>query len=190
MATALELPGGRVITYESAAEKDENIIARHHFALEGKKLQETLWEQKETIETLVAHHLGLMGQGKCHVMGRDTWMQGSFNVCIPVEVAGDGCQKLIMRCPMPHKLAETRYPGTVDEKIACEAGTYAWMQEHCPEVRIPHLFGFGFTDHRHVSFWAIGIRLLQMLIGHSLLTRGIDHSISMHYAQSNVTSVL
>jgi hypothetical protein len=55
-----------------------------------------------------------------------------------------------MRCPMPHKLAEARYPGTVDEKLSCEVGTYAWMQETSPDVPIPHLFGFGFSDGRHV----------------------------------------
>lgn len=59
-------------------------------------------------------------------------------------------RKVIMRCPMPHKLAEARYPGTVDEKLSCEVGTYAWMQENSPNVPIPYLFGFGFSDGRHV----------------------------------------
>ncbi|KAH8723918.1 hypothetical protein GQ44DRAFT_740665 [Phaeosphaeriaceae sp. PMI808] len=56
-----------------------------------------------------------------------------------------------MRCPIPHKLAEARYPGTVDEKLSCEVGTYAWMQENSPNVPIPHLFGFGFSDGRHYT---------------------------------------
>jgi hypothetical protein len=25
------------------------------------------------------------------------------------------------------------------------------MQDNCPDIRIPHLFGFGFSDDRHVS---------------------------------------
>jgi len=31
-------------------------------------------------------------------------------------------KKLIFRCPMPHKLAEAKYPGTVDEKLSSEVG--------------------------------------------------------------------
>ncbi|KAL6869397.1 hypothetical protein ACO1O0_000722 [Amphichorda felina] len=49
---------------------------------------------------------------------------------------------------MPHKLAEEQYPGTVDEKLGCEVGAYVWMKWNCSDVRIPHLYGFGFSDHR------------------------------------------
>jgi hypothetical protein len=42
------------------------------------------------------------------------------------------------------------YPGTVDEKLSSEAGTYVWMQDRCPDVRIPQLYGFGFSDRRYV----------------------------------------
>ncbi|KAH8593060.1 hypothetical protein B0O99DRAFT_715281 [Bisporella sp. PMI_857] len=41
------------------------------------------------------------------------------------------------------------YPGTVDEKLSSEAGTYVWMQDRCPDVRIPQLYGFGFSDRRY-----------------------------------------
>lgn len=51
---------------------------------------------------------------------------------------------------MPHKLAENIYPGTIDEKLSCEVGAYCWMQEKCPDIRIPHLYGFGFSNNRHV----------------------------------------
>ncbi|OCK75024.1 hypothetical protein K432DRAFT_266870, partial [Lepidopterella palustris CBS 459.81] len=53
--------------------------------------------------------------------------------------------------PWLHKPAEAKYPGTVDEKLSSEVRTYAWMQHQCPVFRIPHLYGFGFSDHRHVS---------------------------------------
>ena len=33
-------------------------------------------------------------------------------------------RKLVLRCPMAHKFSENRYPGTVDEKLRCEVGTY------------------------------------------------------------------
>jgi hypothetical protein len=51
---------------------------------------------------------------------------------------------------MPHKLAEDQYPGTVDEKVRCEAASYVWMQEPCSDVRMPHLYAFGLTDGSHV----------------------------------------
>ncbi|PNY27307.1 Aminoglycoside phosphotransferase [Tolypocladium capitatum] len=40
---------------------------------------------------------------------------------------------------MPHKLAEHRYPGTIDEK----------MQEYCADIRILSLYAFGFRDGSH-----------------------------------------
>ena len=52
---------------------------------------------------------------------------------------------------MPHKLAKARHPGTINEKVGCEVGAHVWMEEFCPEVRIPHLFGFGFSDGRLVG---------------------------------------
>jgi hypothetical protein len=82
---------------------------------------------------------------------------------MPVEVketSGSVSRKVLMRCPMPHKLAEARYPGTGDEKLGCEVGTYAWMQDNCPLTRIPHLFGFGFSDDRHVSDPHYPLRML------------------------------
>jgi len=59
----------------------------------------------------------------------------------------------MMRFPMPHKLAEARYPGTVDEKLSCEVGTYVWMQENFPDIPIPHLvvFGYGYLTGGHGS---------------------------------------
>jgi len=40
---------------------------------------------------------------------------------------------------MPHKLAEAKDPGTVDEKLSSEVETYAWMQHQRPDIRIPYL---------------------------------------------------
>lgn len=56
--------------------------------------------------------------------------------------------KVLMRWPMPHALAESTYPGTIDEKIGCEVATYAWIENNCPTIPIPHLWGSGFSDSR------------------------------------------
>ncbi|KAJ0417842.1 hypothetical protein BJY00DRAFT_288788 [Aspergillus carlsbadensis] len=36
-------------------------------------------------------------------------------------------------------------PGNGDEKVRCEAGAYAWLQENCPDVAIPELYGFALS---------------------------------------------
>lgn len=79
------------------------------------------------------------------------WIRGSFNVCVFVEVkSGSLARKVVFRCPMPHKLAEARYPGSIDEKLSGEVGAHVWIEKHCPEIRSPHLFGFGMRGI-HVS---------------------------------------
>ena len=51
---------------------------------------------------------------------------------------------------MPYKLAEAQNPGSVNKKMGSEVGAYIWVQEKCPDIRIPYLYGFGFSDHPHV----------------------------------------
>ena len=155
MPTTIELDHRKPTTLESALKKDANIISEAAYFEAATELYQSLWDQRQTIQALIKHHLNLSNQDTCIVSTTDEWIRGSFNVCIPVKVQSTRCQKKLMfRCPMPHKLAEARYPGTVDEKLSSEVGTYAWMQQHCPNIRIPHLYGFGFSDHRHVSCYA------------------------------------
>ena len=148
----LELLSRRPITYRSALDTDKNIIHEARYVGATKALYQKLWEERITIEALVKHHVGLGDRDLCIVAHPRQWLRGSFNVCIPIEVesTGSSSRKLIMRCSMPHKLAEAENPGSIDEKMGSEVGTYAWMEERCPETRIPHLYGFGFYDHRHV----------------------------------------
>ncbi|KIA75690.1 hypothetical protein HK57_00505 [Aspergillus ustus] len=66
-------------------------------------------------------------------------------------------RQLMIRFPLPYKVGEDYRPGNADENVRCEAGTYAWMQENCPTVPIPQLYGFGlstgeiFTHIDHLS---------------------------------------
>ncbi|UPL02692.1 hypothetical protein LCI18_013626 [Fusarium solani-melongenae] len=52
----------------------------------------------------------------------------------------------MIRFPLPYKIGESTHPGNADEKLRCEAATYAWLQSHCPSIPIPHLWGFGFPS--------------------------------------------
>ena len=156
MPATVELDHRGPITYESALKKDANIISQAAHLAAAKEFTQELWDSRRTIEALVRHHLGLADGDACAVQPRDRWIRGGFNLCVLVEARLGGARsahrKLMFRCPMPHKLAEARYPGSVDEKLSCEVGMYAWMQDQCPDIRIPHLYGFGFSDHRHVGY--------------------------------------
>ncbi|QQK42503.1 Aminoglycoside phosphotransferase [Penicillium digitatum] len=56
------------------------------------------------------------------------------------------------RLPLPYRIGEDSGPGNADEKIRCEVGTYAWLQEKCPSVPIPHLYGYGFTAGKEFTY--------------------------------------
>jgi len=151
--TAINVDHRKPITYESALDEDTNIISEAAYFEAATELYQSLWNQRQTIQALVRHHLRLSNRDACIVNAKDQWIRGSFNVCIPIEIHSTrGDKKLIFRCPMPHKLAEVKYPGTVDEKMSSEVGTYVWMQQQCLDIRIPHLYGFGFSHHQHVSY--------------------------------------
>ncbi|KAF4448254.1 Aminoglycoside phosphotransferase [Fusarium austroafricanum] len=148
----LELEDGSSISYDEAKNRDENIVVQLGYAEHRKKLFDSLEQQQDTIRSLVRHHLDLRNDAECTVLPQKKWIKGSFNVCIPITtLSGSTRRNLMLRCCLPYKLAEAQYPGTIDEKLRCEVGTYAWMQQCCTDVRIPYLYGFGFTDHRHYS---------------------------------------
>jgi hypothetical protein len=172
MPTTLKLDRRKQATFESALKKDADIINQAAYFEAATELYQALWDHRQAIQALVKQHLRLGNRDTCIVNAQDQWIRGSFNICIPIEVRSARFhEKLIFRCPMPHKLAEAKYPGTVDEKLSSEVGTYAWMQYHCPDIRIPHLFGFGFSDHRHVShLYRLMASVLTMLLAYSLYT--------------------
>lgn len=152
MPPTIELLGRGHVTIESALEEEINVINWASYGPATDKLYQQIWEQKDEVAALVVHHMGLGRRDKCIVLPPQQWIRGGFNVCVFVDVLlGSGeYRKAVFRCPLPHKLAETKYPGSVDEKLGCEVGAYAWVEDCCPEIRAPHLFGFGFQDGRHV----------------------------------------
>ncbi|KFH48864.1 hypothetical protein ACRE_002340 [Hapsidospora chrysogenum ATCC 11550] len=98
---------------------------------------------------LVAHHLGI-DAARCRVEPTAQWLRGSFNQCVAVgvdsAVTAATSSRVLVRVPMAHRLA-----GMVDVKMRCEVATYIWMQENCPDIPIPRLYGFGFPDGRHFT---------------------------------------
>ena len=167
------------ITYQSAIQNDQNIIHEATYVASNTALDAQLWKARDAIAAITKQHLNLGHADVCVVAPTCRWLRGSFNVCIPIEVQSRSLsRKLMFRCAMPYKLAEADYPGTVDEKVSCEVGTYAWMQEKCNDVRIPFLYGFGFSDHRHVR--KLGSPSCASVAG--MLTRKIGSSRTTHIA--------
>jgi len=142
------------ITYNNALNTDRNIIQESQYVATTEALYHELWTQRNTMSVIIKHHLGLGvgSQFSCTIAPQHQWIQGSFNLCIPVEVLS---QKLILRCAMPHNLAEAHNPGSVNERMSCEVGAYAWIQERCRDSRIPHLYCFDFSDQRHVRLFCL-----------------------------------
>ena len=148
----LELLGRGAVTVEEALDEERNVLRWATYAPATEKLFQELWQERDLIAALVRHHLGLGPEEKCTVLPRERWIRGGFNLCVFVEVAsGDATTRIVFRIPMPHKLAEARYPGSVDEKVDGEVSAYIWVEQNCPEIRVPQLFGFGYMDGRHVS---------------------------------------
>lgn len=102
------------------------------------------------IKDAVSYHLGLTGSEKCRLGDVKEWIHGSFNVCIPVYVDNwkkNPGRRVIIRFPLPYKIVA---PRNSDEKLRSEAATFIWIRENCPQVPIPHLWGFGFIGGQSV----------------------------------------
>ncbi|RSL56541.1 hypothetical protein CEP52_016812 [Fusarium oligoseptatum] len=163
MPDRLPLLGRTPITYSSAIRKNYNVLRELDYVTAIKKQYTDLWAQRESIEALVRYHLRLGNEHVCTVLNPQEWIQGAFNICVLVEVASSAglTTKFVFRCPKPHRLV-----GIVDEKMSSEVGAYVWVQEKCRDVRVPHLFGFGFSDGRqftHVARRPFYIRILHAL---------------------------
>lgn len=159
MPPTLNLVDRAPVTLSSAIDQDCNFIHKAGYVAAQQAFYQHLWRQQIGIATVVRHHLNLGHAHAVTVSLQDRWIRGGFNVCIPIEVrpppseTGEArpAQNLLLRCPLPHKTAEAIYPGTIDEKLGCEVGAYVWIQEQCSDIRIPHLYGFGFSELRKVK---------------------------------------
>jgi hypothetical protein len=140
----------RQMTLAEAREEEDNIL--HQLDYPEERLRfcvPLLWKEDEMLD-LVAFHLNT-DRKTYNLSPVDEWRHGSFNFCIPIYVKWRGRSRVILRVPLPCKVGESRYPGNIDEKLRCEAATYIYIQNYCPDVPIPKMWGFGFTDGSSVS---------------------------------------
>lgn len=136
------------VTYSWAKEQEHNVlIALEDYKLMVKQLARYL-KHSTVVKKAVAHHLNISPE-ECEFEGPRNWIFGSFNVCIPIFIHGR--KQVLIRFPILHKVGESFCPGNADEKIRCEAGTYAWMRKNCPSIPVPKLYGFALSTGQIVG---------------------------------------
>lgn len=136
------------ITYSEAKASYDNVVHELSYEDEQAKFYNRIYRHRAVIAALVAHHLGL-SPSACQVEEPKEWMGGSFNLCVPVRV--NALQRVVIRFPLPYRIGDKFRPGNADEKVRCEAATYAWLRQECPSIPIPHLYGFALSTGQLVS---------------------------------------
>jgi hypothetical protein len=136
------------ITYSVAKDEEVNILHQLGYYEQQTQFFAHLNSRRTWMKAIVAYHLGLKSSTeRFHIAEPEDWLHGSFNVCVPVTIDDwpgrkQQGQRVLIRFPLPYRIGEAFRPGNGDEKIQCEAGTYAWLQQNCPDIPIPRLYGF------------------------------------------------
>ncbi|KKZ67303.1 hypothetical protein EMCG_07022 [[Emmonsia] crescens] len=138
---------GRQFTY-SEAKKEEtiNVLQELTYVAKAAAFRDHIGVKSPVIKAIVAHHLCLTSTTcQVHISDRSEWLNGSFNLCVPVSIRKPNqksSRRMLIRFPLPFKVAG---PDIGDEKIRCEAATYAWLNEECPDILTASLQGFGLS---------------------------------------------
>lgn len=150
----LPLLRGRTSLAE-ALEEEENMVIRLSYP--NKRFDFFLWvlQHREDYQAIISYHLSLAADEPCRLSEVGEWKHGSFNVCIPIYIdnlkrSKHTSKKVLLRIPLPYKVGESLYPGNADEKLRTEAATFIWINDNCPDVPIPRLWGFGFPGGQSV----------------------------------------
>jgi len=132
-------------TYTDLVDNDHNMLIQSQRPGQQAEFINSWRPKGACLEQLVAHHLSLSPH-RCRVASHEDWLSGSFNLCIPVDI--ERHPRVLVRLPFPHRFRSHTSPGMASEKIRNEAGTFAWLSKHCPNVPIPRLWAFGLSDGR------------------------------------------
>lgn len=147
MARTRKLRRGQEVTYSWAKTREQNLLIALQNHEQTVNQFNGFLDHAALIQQTVAHHMGI-SPNECKLDIAKNWMFGSYNVCIPVII--NGCKQVLIRFPISHRVGESFRPGNADEKIRCEAGTYAWLNENCPSVPVPRLYGFALSTGQTV----------------------------------------
>ena len=123
-----------------------NMLVRGEWPRLDEEFKQYLCGHRLEIESIISHHLSLQVHQKCTLQEPSEWLRGDFNTCIPVSISNWGPKRLLIRCPFPHRLGALQSNNLLNEKLRCEAATYAWIVKNCPRTPIPCIWGFGLPD--------------------------------------------
>ncbi|KAG5292438.1 hypothetical protein I7I48_04535 [Histoplasma ohiense] len=147
------------ITYSTAKGREANIL--HQLGYHDKQtFFFKLNDSRDWIKSVVTHHLGLVAGlvDLCRVAEVEDWFHGSCNVCVPVTIEDEiwkrkkqGGRHVLLRLPLPYRIGEVFRSRNGDENVRCEAGTYAWLQENCPEAT--HIWSY-YVYRRNYTFYS------------------------------------
>ncbi|KZF22295.1 hypothetical protein L228DRAFT_211288 [Xylona heveae TC161] len=178
------------ITLSAALNDESNILQKLTYWEKRDRLYDHVLRHSESIQAITAHHLGLGNSSACIISRPQEWLHGSFNLCVPMTIE-DWKKRIMIRFPLSYRVGEEVCPGNGDEKIRCEAATYAWLEENCPTVPIPQLYGFGlstgrqFTCVRNLSFvcrWYYNVRCaVRRWLGYAVPSRYVPHQTNDHH---------
>ncbi|UPK91992.1 hypothetical protein LCI18_002927 [Fusarium solani-melongenae] len=145
MSDTLPLLKGQ-ISLQDALEEDIDIIQELSYLEKRLQFWLHLFTQRQYIAELASRHLNVR-LSDIRLGEVEDWIHESFNACIPIHI-GQSVRTLglppraIIRFPLPYKVRD------VDKKLRCEAATYIWLQQNCPDVPVPRLFGFGLPGRK------------------------------------------
>jgi hypothetical protein len=150
--TTLPLLYGKM-TLAEALDEEDNVLFPLAYSSQREDFLFWIYEHREDFKALVSLHLDLTNSETCRFGEFREWKHGSFNVCIPVYI--DNWRKhpgkrVLLRLPLPYKVGESICPGNADEKLRAEAAAFIWIQDNCPDIPIPFLWGFGFPSGQSV----------------------------------------
>ncbi|OAR02927.1 hypothetical protein LLEC1_05693 [Akanthomyces lecanii] len=154
MATRPLLSGS--ITCSDAQARDSNILRALQYPSQRDAFYRRIESHRSLLAEVVAHHLGTE-PAAVDISPQEYWRHGSFNLCVPIGVLADPSAQLrvskqvLLRFPLPYRVGEAEKAGNSDEKLNCEAATYAWLQENCPSIPIPRLYGFGLSTNQRFT---------------------------------------
>ena len=164
------------ISLETALASNDDMLPELSYPQKQKNFFNYLYNHKSDIENIVRYHLGLKKNEDCCIGQVDEWICGNFNVCIPVYldessvvVSSKRRKRVLVRVALPYKLGEDleEYKGNVEEKLRCEAASHIWINENCPSVPTPYLWGFGLPCGQCVcGFFSFVFSVFSWLVNH------------------------
>lgn len=152
VSATLPLLHGKM-TLAEALDEEDNVLFPLAYSSQREDFLFWIYEHREDFKALVSLHLGLANSETCRFGEFREWKHGSFNVCIPIYI--DNWRKhpgkrVLLRLPLPYKVGESTCPGNANEKLRAEAAAFIWIQDNCPDIPIPFLWGFGFPSGQSV----------------------------------------